>query len=238
LKGNKTKNGIHFYDENNSGLECGSFTGDVHISNNVIIDQAGAGINIGANCPWTNDFYVHNNLVINSGLAAAWDGLDVNTSDGPDTGGINITDGGLSGTIYLSNNTVIGWNSDGQTNGARAGIGMAGKADVVSVVATDNVIVATGDRPFVAEGCCGAEVQLDNITGSGNLWYSTFSGSVLTIPPPWDLTKVLADPKLTITGSTVSVGAASPIIGKSSTTEDTDIYGVVRQVTSNLGAIQ
>ena len=38
LKDNYSKNGIHFYDEDaGSGTECGQFSGDVLIHDNVVV---------------------------------------------------------------------------------------------------------------------------------------------------------------------------------------------------------
>ncbi len=239
LKNNAVKNGIHMYDENHSGLECGSFTGDVVLSNNVIINQGGAGINVGANCPWNNDFHIANNVIINSGLAAAYDGLDINTANGANTSAINITDGGLTGKIYVYNNTVIDWNKDGLADAAQAGLSISGTSGGTEVIANDNVFSTAYDRYFFNHGCCGAADVIHNqISGLGNVFYNSSGASSKATIPVWDAAAITTDPKLTVTGAKVTVGASSNVIGKSRTNLQTDIYGKVRQVNSNKGAIE
>jgi hypothetical protein len=239
LHDNQTKNGIHQYDENNSGTLCGSPNGTVIINDNVIINQSGAGINIGANCPWTNDFKVYNNILVNVGLAFDWDGVDPNTTNGPNTSGISVSDGALMGTVEIHNNTIHTWNGDDQANDTQACLGVQGKGDNVSIIWNDNVCYTNKDKPFVAAGCCGAEVQLDNVTGSNNLWYYSGNSPASAIPPGWDSAGLTQDPLLSIVAATLVVGENSPLIGKSSSGQLThDVYGAMRSTLSEIGAVQ
>jgi hypothetical protein len=239
LHDNHTKNGIHQYDENNSGVECGTPTGTVIINDNVITNQSGAGINIGANCPWTNDFEVYNNVLLNVGLAADWDGLDPTTANGPNTSGISVQDGGLTGTINIFNNTIHTWNNDDPANDTQACLGMQGSSNGVAVTWENNLCYTNKDKPFVAAGCCGAEVQLDNVTGSNNGWYYSGTAPTLAIKPTWDSSTVISDPLVVIVGSQVTIGAGSPIIGKGTNTLlSHDTYGVLRLTTPEIGAVE
>jgi hypothetical protein len=239
LHDNDAKNGIHQYDENNSGLECGSPNDTVIINDNVIVNQSGAGISIGANCPWTNDFEVYNNVLINVGLAADWDGVDPETANGPNTSGISVRDGGLTGTIVVFNNTIHAWNNDDSTRDTQACLGMQGTHNGVSVKWENNLCYTSKDKPFVAAGCCGAEVQLDNVTGSNNAWYYSGAAPTLAISPMWDSSPVIADPLVVIIGTQVIIGAGSPIIGKGTNSLlSHDIYGVARLQTPEIGAVE
>jgi hypothetical protein len=239
LHDNKTKNGIHQYDENYSGTLCGSPNDTVVINDNVIINQSGAGINIGANCPWTNDFQIYGNVLINVGLALDWDGMDPNTSNGPNTSGISIQDGGLMGTVKIYNNTIHTWNDDDLEKDTQACLGVQGTGNNVTIVWNDNVCYTDKDKPFVAAGCCGAEVQLDNITGANNAWYYSGSLPLSAFPPDWDLLAKDQDPRLTVVGARVEVESGSPLIGTcTSNLLSHDVYGVVRSAQSDIGAVQ
>ncbi|MEJ2395311.1 MAG: putative Ig domain-containing protein, partial [Candidatus Thiodiazotropha sp.] len=239
LHDNKTKNGIHQYDENHSGTLCGSPSGTVVINDNVIINQSGAGISVGANCPWTNNFKIYNNVLINVGLAADWDGIDTATSNGPNTSGISVQDGGLMGSVEIYNNTIHTWNNDDLPNDTQACLGVQGTGDNVTIVWSDNVCYTNNDKPFVDAGCCGAEVQLDNITGENNAWYYSGNSPSYAIPPGWDVTGITQDPLLSISGVQVEVGAGSPLIGAGANNLLThDIYGLMRSTDSAIGAVQ
>lgn len=237
LHDNYTKNGIHMFDEKNGGSSfCGSPNDTVIINDNVVINQAGAGLSIAANCPWTNDFEVYNNIFINTGLAAAWDGIDPATSDGPATSGIAVSDNGLSGHVNIYNNTVYTWNDDDQVADTQACLGLKGSGDNVSITWNNNICYTNKNKPFVAAGCCGADVQLDNVTGSNNIWY--YSGGPST-PPTWDNSAITTDPLLTVNDSVISLDANSPAIGVSTNMVLLkDIYGVNRFPGPEIGAIE
>ena len=113
LKDNWAKNGLHFYDENvSSGTECGDLTTDMLVHDNVVINQGGAGIFIASACGWTQDSYVFNNVLINVGLPVD---VDCTFNCGDVGSAIVISDigsRGLQGNVYLSNNTVYGWDKE------------------------------------------------------------------------------------------------------------------------------
>ncbi len=239
LHDNHTKNGIHQYDENNSGTLCGSPKGTVIINDNVIINQSGAGINIGANCPWSNDFQVYNNVLVNFGLAFDWDGIDPNTTNGPNTSGISVQDGGLMGTVEIYNNTIHTWNDDDLANDTQACLGVQGKGDNVSIVWNNNVCYTNKDKPFFAAGCCGADVQLDNASGGNNLWYYSGSSPANAIPPGWDTNGSTENPLLSVVASILTIDEGSPLIGGDTSQRlSNDIYGVSRSTDSAIGAVQ
>lgn len=69
LENNHAKNGIHNYDEDNTGTNsCGNMVTDLLIHDNVIVNQAGAGITITSQCGWSQDTYIYNNLLVDVGL--------------------------------------------------------------------------------------------------------------------------------------------------------------------------
>ncbi|VAW10371.1 hypothetical protein MNBD_BACTEROID03-1052 [hydrothermal vent metagenome] len=237
LHDNDVKNGIHQYDENNNGLECGSPNGTVIINDNVIINQAGSGINVGANCPWTNDFDIYNNIIINAGRAADWDGIDPTTSNGPYTSAITIQDGGLMGTMYIHDNTLHSWNGDNQSNGAEAGLGLLGGDDNVTILWENNVSYTTKDDPFVAPNWNGAQL-VDNVSGDNNSWFYTGSNPVVAIVPTWDNGAMTTDPLITINNAQIEVDVNSPLAGSSNTTITHDVYGNPRSNPATLGAVE
>ena len=238
LHDNHTKNGIHQYDENQAGTLCGSPNNTVIINDNVIVNQSGAGINIGANCPWTNDFEVYNNVLINVGLAVDWDGIDPSTANGPNTSGISVQDGGLSGTVRIFNNTIHTWNDDDIFSDTQACLGLQGTGENVSVIWSNNICITDKDKPFVAPGCCGAEVQLDHVTGVNNAWYYNGTGASRAIVPDWDVSAIIVDPLITKTMVKLSVGPGSQLIGASTSATSHDLYGVARLPDGEIGAVE
>jgi hypothetical protein len=239
LHDNQAKNGIHNYDENNSGLNCGSPNNDVIINDNVIINQAGAAISIGASCPWTNNFEVYNNVIMNAGLASDWNGVDVTTSKGPLTAGIMVRDGGLTGTVSFFNNTVYKWNDDDLVASSQACFGFEGDNDSVKVLWNNNVCYTNKDKPFVWYGCCGADVLMDNISGSNNVWHTTYNSPKNAVPPKWDSNSINTDPLLIVTGAKILLGASSPAVDAGNNSSNAlDVYGVARQPSSDIGAVE
>jgi len=238
LHDNHTKNGIHQFDENNKGSLCGSPAGTVIINDNVIINQSGAGINIGANCPWTNDFDVYNNVLVNVGLALDWDGSNPATSNGPNTSGISISDNKLMGTVNIFNNTIRDWNTDDPVSDTQACLGLQGSGDNVIINWSNNVCETAKDKPFVAAGCCGANVQLDNVSGSNNVWFFDGSSPQLAVKPTWDSSGITADPLIAISGAKLVVQINSPLIGQASSNLSHDVYGAARQPGGEIGAIE
>jgi len=238
LHDNKVKNGIHQYDENNGGLECGSPTATVIINDNVIINQSGSGINVGANCPWNNDFDIYNNIIINAGLPADWDGIDVDTSNGAYTSGITIQDGGLMGTMNIYNNTIHTWNNDELTGVTEACLGLLGGDDNVTIKFDNNVCYTDKDKPYVNNNWNGVQL-LDNVIGNTNSWFFSGANPTEAIPPSWDNQAIINNPLILVSGPQINISANSPLIGQSTTTPLThDIYGTPRPQNSTVGAIE
>lgn len=235
LKDNKVKNGIHYYDEYNSGDICGDFNTTFKIHNNVIVNQAGSGIAYGATCYVDTPFEIYNNVIINAGLKADWDGIS-GPSNGSVPNGIAIRGSGVLATSVLDihNNTIIGWNSDGETAVTDACLGLYGSGTGLTINWNDNICTQSLDRPYIQENYENPNYTLQ---GDNNVWFTSAGTQVNAVSPTWDAGKIITDPLLTVTGSQVSVGSGSPIIGQSTTTLPRDIYGNVRGATSELGAV-
>ncbi len=169
LHDNHTKNGIHNYDENNIGDSCGDLDGTVEIHDNVVINQAGSGIAIGGTCGWSNHWKVYNNLLMNTGLASSYDGVDPTTADSPETSGFTIRDSGLPVSVDYFFNTVVNWGGDDISNGTNAALSFEGSADVVGVVFENNLVVGSKDKPFEGDSTFTPGVdRLDNISEGSN----------------------------------------------------------------------
>lgn len=234
LHGNKAKFGIHQFDQNEG---CGDTTGPIRIHNNVVMDQGGAGISVGSQCNWSMDVYIENNVLINVGLAADWDGVDPNTSDGVENGGIAIRDSGLLGTMYIRNNLIHGYTNDGQVEGTggRGCLNFNGSSDNVSVVWSNNICYTEKDIPFVGAGY-RADAKLDNVSGSHNVWHAT-SGNLSA--PSWDTYPLEEDPALNLSEPQVSVSSTSTIVDLATDTPvEKDIYGVPRGTAPDIGPVE
>jgi hypothetical protein len=244
LHDNHTKNGLHAYDESQTGDFCGSPVGTVIYNDNVVVNQPGAGFNVSSSCPWTADFEVYNNVFINVGLVQAWDGIDTNTTDGPVTSAITIGAGspglGLEGTVRVYNNTIHTWNDDDVFRNSRACLGTEGSGDAVTITWENNVCVTLKDKPFLNKGVSGDQLY-DNISGTNNVWYYGGSGTPASATPPaFDATPITADPLINISGPSVSLGLGSSLIGQSSFKPNVthDIYGFPRTGGTEIGAIE
>jgi len=238
LHDNHVKNGIHQYDENNNGLECGSPNGTIIINDNVIIDQSGSGINVGVNCPWNNDFEIYNNVIINAGLPADWDGIDPDTSNGAYTSGITIQDGGLMGAMRIYHNTIHTWDNTNINDSAKACLGLLGSQDNVTILFNNNACYTEEDKNFVNNNWNGVQL-LDNITGDNNSWFYTGSNAKKAIPPEWDKQAITDNPRIESVGSKVSISANSSLIRKSSAPVVThDVYGTPRPRNASVGAVE
>jgi len=233
LHGNKAKFGIHQYDE---GTECGDLAGPLRIYNNVIIDQSGSGISVGSTCGWSMDIYIHNNVIINVGLAADWDGIDPDTSNGAENGGIGLRDRGLLGTAYIRNNLIYMYSEDGQTIGGRGCLNLTGIGDYVQVVFQNNICFTTMSQPFIGFGY-SSENKSDNIRGSNNIWID--QGQSKLTPPTWDNAALTNNPDLKISGSFISVNSSSPIVDSGiSVPIKRGIYGTRRDADIDIGPIE
>jgi len=232
LHGNKAKFGIHQYDEGNV---CGDLSGPLKIHNNVIINQSGSGISIGSVCGWSMDMYIENNILINVGLATDWDGIDPDTSNGAENGGIGFRDGGLLGTAYVRNNLIYGYSEDGQTIEGRGCLNLTGHADNIKVNFVNNICYTERSQPFVGVVRSSTN-KLDNVVGSNNIWID--DGSQSSDVPTWDKSPYTSVSGLKITDSNVSVEEGSSLLGKGSFIElARDIYGVPRGRSADIGPV-
>jgi hypothetical protein len=242
LHDNQAKFGIHQFDQNS---DCGDPTGPLKIHHNVVVNQGGAGISIGSEC-WEVDAYIEDNILINVGLAAAWDGINPSSSDGAENGGISIRDSGLVGTMYISNNLVYGHTSDGQTNGAQGCLNLYGGGDSVAIEWNNNICYSDYDLPFIGTGY-NAEAKLDNVSGGNNVWYFSGLSPVNAIVPSWDAGAITVDPLLGVNDAIVNLFEVSPVDGSilsplmdaaTSTSFDRDIYGNPRDTTPDIGPVE
>lgn len=240
LKNNHTKNGLHFYDENNTGDECGDFTTTFKFTDNVVVNQAGSGIEITAACNQTGDFLVENNVFINVGLAADWDGQSVATSNGPNTSGISIEGGSWQSgsSITVRNNSVYKWNDDDNASDTEACIGWGTTTTAATYVVEDNLCWTDKDKPFSDVACCGAAVPTASLTMDGNVFYTSVGSPSNAVVPGYATNSITSDPLITLAGSKLLAGNGSSIAGQSSTTLARDIYGVTRGPVSSVGAVQ
>ena len=228
LKNNRPKNGIHFFDENaGSGTECGQFNSTISVHDNVIVDQGSAGIFVESNCGWTNDMDIYNNVLVNTGL-----GSDNGTKM---FGSAVVLRNGVDGLIRFFNNTIYEWDRENYTDTQQSCVSIPETNEAFTLQFNDNVCYGLTDKPFFTI----TDVAMnDNVSGSGNAFYTTAGTQVRAVVPSWDLSAITADPLLTLLGSKITVGGGSPLINQSSTTVARGIYGAVRGATSNVGAIQ
>lgn len=237
LHDNKAKFGIHNFDQD---VGCGRTTGPVRIYNNVVKNQAGAGISVGASadCVWDIDFYIENNVLINVGLAAAWDGVDSYTSDGSEPGGIAIRDSGLTGTMYIRNNLIYKWTTDGEQKGADGCLSLNGSSDLVTVIFDNNVCYTELDKPFFALGY-QADSKSDNAKGTNNAWYFNGSSPVNAIVPSWDAKPITRNPLLYLSGTLFTIDEDSPLVDQGGSVDlPRGIYGRLRDSAPDVGPIE
>ncbi|MCK7544038.1 hypothetical protein MLC59_07640 [Marinobacter bryozoorum] len=210
LHGNHAKFGIHNYDE---GTGCGDISGPLRIHHNVIVEQGGAGISIGSTCGWSMDVFIEDNVLIDVGLPAGWDGVDSSDLTAAESGGIALRDGGngLYGDYIIRNNLVYNWATPEQSRGGLGCLSFNADGDNIDVVWMNNICYSDYSFPFVDSGF-RAENKLDNVQGSNNIWYLATGGSDYSVPG-WDNSAVKADPLLTISGSKVEVASQSPVFG-------------------------
>lgn len=233
LHDNKAKLGIHQFDQDDG---CGDLTGPLRIYNNVIINQAGAGISVGSQCGWTMDSEIENNVLINVGLPAAWDGINPNSSDGAQSGGISIMDSGLTGTMRIKNNLIFNWNRDNVLDSGEGCLSFFGRnGDSVSVEWINNICITEHDQPFMAAGY-QADVKYDNVTGTSNIWYDT-SNTTNNDNIPNGLTNSIKDnPKITIKGALVIIEQTSPAVNTGfNHSISRDVYGYTRDTKLDIG---
>lgn len=234
LKDNHAKNGIHNYDEDNSSTDsCGDLKSDLHIHNNVIINQGGAGINIASACGWSQDTYIYNNVVINAGIKTD---VDCTFNCGQNVAGIHVLDEGLLGTVKIYNNTVHTWESaviDGD-NGAC--LKVSGRKTFVTVFFNNNICYTPFDRLFVSLD--GQGKHSDKTFGNNNIWFYPGQNPKLAILPVFDESPLLINNVDFISkeGSQIRFNL-NDLSELKALNVTRDIYGIPRTLSSNVGAV-
>ena len=237
LLDNKAAGGVRYYDEDLSGNNnCGQFNTTFKMHNNVVVNQAGEGIAIGARCNVSTTFEIFNNVVINAGLKSEWN-PSTGTAKGSHTDAVFLNPGSAqTSDIYFYNNTFYDWNRDGGTNGTQACVGYDSQNTVMNIYWNDNICYATGDRYFLRSNYRGTSLQL-RTTGEGNVWLANSTVQKKAISPDWDASKITSDPLLSVNDSQIIISAGSPIINQSKSNLTKDIYGIPRKQTNTVGAV-
>jgi len=241
LWGNHAKNGLHNYDQPDAS--SGGLTTDMHIHHNVICEQGGSGISVGTNTGWDIEVFAENNILIDTGLAADWDGMSVDTSNGPSNGAFNILDNtpdGFPSTVHVRSNLVYKFKNDGQTVGGDGSLVFSGSNDAVVVHWNNNASVSERDITFIGNNI-GGENKFDNVTGSNNAWHYTGSSPSKALAPAWSAASISISPDISFDGAIVTVPETSPLKAASNVVVSGyshDIYGVPRPSTQTIGPVE
>jgi len=210
LRDNDAKNGIHNYDEDLAGNDsCGDLSTDLLIHDNVIVNQAGAGITVLSICGWSQDTYIYNNVMINTGLISS---TTCTSGCGFTGSGIKIGDG--LGDVYIYNNTVYNWDQgdipDIATAASCIAVANGGLDGFIEV--KNNICYSSKAKDFTGYHS-GAQQKLSTLRGSNNVWY--YPGVTAADVPSWDSNAIFTDPKLDATISPfLSLKVGSPAIGQ------------------------
>jgi hypothetical protein len=241
LWGNHAKNGLHSYDQ--PGASSGGLTTDLKVHHNVICEQGGAGINIGTNTGWNVGCYVENNVLIDTGRASDWDGINPDTASAPLTAPIAINDGtpdGLPSIVQIRNNLAYRFKADGINTGTEGALTMNGEADVVDVRYNNNLAWNDRDIAFF-EDVSVNNVQTNNVTGANNAWHYEGATPIKAIEPSWSAAGLTSDPLISLDGAIVTLSSNSPAKAGSNATVPAflhDIYGVPRPATYTIGPVE
>ena len=116
---------------------------------------------------------------------------------------------------------------------------LRGSGDNANVFIDDNICSTEFDKPFLTTFSFSQSVDhTDNLFGSNNIWFTTVESPQRATIPQWTQDPVLGDPKLSLSGSIIKVGAASMATEKSlSHYSSYDIYGNKRKQRSAIGAV-
>ena len=241
LWGNHAKNGLHNYDQPDA--TSGGLTTNMLIHHNVIAAQGGSGISVGSNTGWDIEVLMDNNILIDVGRAAAWDGLDVDTSDGARNSAINILDqepDGFPSTVRIRNNLIYKFKNDGQNNEGDGALVFSGNDDTVDVRWDNNIAVSDRDITFIGYNR-DAENKLNNITGGNSVWHYNGSNPSNAIPPSFDSNAISVDTGITLDGAIVTISSTSVAKAASNASVPDsayDIYGVPRPATYTIGPVE
>jgi len=238
LQNNQASSGLHYFDENHSGKDCGQFTTPFNIHDNFVINQAGPAITIGAGCPVNTTFNIYNNVAINVGLKADFDS---ETSNSGMKLGVLILDEHIdfTSTINFDHNIFYNISTDAQVGDDWfvSCIGLSSAFDKLTINWNANVCYTELDIPFLASNYLGDSLEA-KFTGANNVWYTSTASPIKSIVPSWDTNPIITDPLFIIDRKKVEVSANSPLIGKSENTLLRDIYGQLRITPSTTGAVE
>lgn len=235
LQDNMAIGGIHYYDENTTGVECGQFTTTFKIHNNVIINQAGAAIAYGAVCPVNTPFDIYQNVAINSGLISDHDN-EGGQPEGTIYNALVITSADAATSVLnIHDNLFYKWNDDDAGGQLTSCIGLYASADGVTIKYNNNICLTDKDKPFIGSSYLGPQLE-DNFTGKGNTWHSTAAGAD-NAAPSWDSAPIGTNPMINIAGALISLDEKSPLLEQSTTDLTRDIYGTTRNNDSAIGPV-
>ncbi len=208
LENNKAKYGIHNYDEtyttNNDA--CGNPTGTVRLHDNYIINQKGAGINVGAKAPdgytcWNSgSFEIYNNVIIESGKGPA-------DENGYDTNGIRVGDAGMSTPVKIYNNTVYSWGDDSLGAGGGIATYETTNSGRTPITITNNIVYDTRGGTFTLIN----PARYTQVSGSNNIWFSKGGASTADIDSRLT-TNILLDPQFIDIAGDYQLRSTSPAI--------------------------
>jgi len=236
LQDNKTTGGLHYFDENHKGVDCGQFITPVNIHDNVIINQAGPALAYGANCPVNTTFNFYNNVAINVGLRADFDGK---TTNGSLNNAVAISVGHplVTSELNFENNIFYKWNSDEQRHHLRACVGFSARHNGASINWNNNVCYTESDLTFIGFNYLGDSMS-SKMSGKNNVWYTAAEKRIYAVTPFWDENPITRNPLLTIDNSKIIISLGSPRVKKSESRLLRDIYGQVRVFPTTVGAVE
>jgi len=203
LQDNKAISGLHYFDENHTGEECGQFITTFKIHDNVVINQAGAAISFGAKCPVNTNFHYYNNIAVNVGLKADFDDENISGSINSAVA-ISVGHEAVTSTLKFNNNIFYNWNTDNQQNLLMACIGLSASYSNVSVSWDNNICYTDADMYFMRSNYQGDSMEA-KFSGKNNTWFTKVYFPFNAIPPDWDVSPILADPMISVTPSKIKV---------------------------------
>lgn len=236
LLNNQALYGLHYYDENLSGEECGQFITPLIFHNNVVINQSGSGLSAGASCPITTDIVFENNIVINSGLNAAFDGSQyVGNSDSAVN--LSIKHEKITSNFIFNNNLLYEWNAEDKNN-FKSCIALKAGYDNASIFWQNNICYTQQtDVPMIKSSYLGTKME-SKFSGSNNLWFFSVKDQA-SFTPNFSQNDLFLEPKIIVNSNRITIGNESPLI-KSGYPNllDRDIYGYKRSSTPTIGPVE
>jgi hypothetical protein len=234
--------GIHFYDEQINSGDCGQLNGTLRVTNNVIFNQWGPGINIGSrdsagtkNPCWAADILIENNLLVTTGLG---DTLDDNVVPPPQA--IRISGDLTPGTVKILNNTIYQWGEQKtiDANGSPTGLTIAFNLSpsMPEVTIHNNLFISNIDESN-EDTFASVASNVTNLTASHNAFYTTDTTPTTAVPPSnWTNNLVLTSASNNVAASQIAVDNNSLTIDAGFQPSDPtdlqshDLYGVIRSV--------